>query len=37
VRSDAATFYVVFTRRILENERLVRERQWAEEVPRNLQ
>ncbi len=37
VRSDARTFFVVFTRRILENERLVRERQWAEDVPRNLQ
>ena len=37
VRSDATTFYVVFTRRILENERLVREKQWAEEIPRSLQ
>jgi len=37
VRSDATTFHVVFTRRILENDRLVRERQWAEDVPRNLQ
>jgi hypothetical protein len=37
VRSDARSFHVVFTRRILENERLVRERQWAEQVPRYLQ
>ncbi len=37
VRSDAQMFYVVFTRRVLENDRLVRERQWAEDVPRNFQ
>lgn len=37
VRSDATTFYVVFTRRVLENERLVREKQWAEDIPRDLQ
>jgi predicted acyl esterase len=37
VRSDASTFYVVFTRRILENERLLREKQWTEDIPRELQ
>ncbi len=37
VRSDARSFHVVFTRRILENDLLLRERQWAEEIPRHLQ
>jgi len=37
VRSDEKSFYVTFTRRILENESLVREKQWAETIPRQFQ
>ncbi len=37
VRSDEKSFYVTFTRRLLENESLVREKQWAETIPRQLQ
>jgi putative CocE/NonD family hydrolase len=34
IRSDAKTFHVTFTRRVLENGDLVRERTWQEAVPR---
>lgn len=37
VRSDEQNFYVVFTRRLLENEALVREKQWAETIPRDFE
>jgi uncharacterized protein len=37
VHSDARNFYVNFTRRILENEALVREKQWSETFPRQFQ
>jgi hypothetical protein len=37
VRSDEKSFYVTFTRRIFENESLVREKQWAETIPRQFQ
>jgi predicted acyl esterase len=37
LRSDEQDFYVTFTRRLLENELLVRERQWAETIPRDFQ
>ncbi|MFI5183162.1 MAG: CocE/NonD family hydrolase [Vicinamibacteria bacterium] len=37
VRSDEKSFYVTFTRRLLENETLVREKQWAETIPRQFQ
>ncbi len=37
VHSDARSFYVTFTRRILENEALVREKQWNETIPREFQ
>jgi uncharacterized protein len=37
VRSDEKNFDVVFTRRLFENEKLVRERQWAETIPRDFQ
>jgi hypothetical protein len=37
VRSDATSFLVTFTRRLLENDALVRERQWAETIPRAFQ
>jgi uncharacterized protein len=37
VHSDAKSFYVTFIRRILENEDLVRERQWSETFPRQFQ
>lgn len=37
IRSDAANFHVTFGRRILENGRLLRERQWQETIPRLFQ
>ena len=37
VRSDERNFYVVFTRRLLENEALLREKQWAETIPRDFE
>jgi hypothetical protein len=37
VRSDEKSFFVTFTRRIFENETLVREKQWAETIPRQFQ
>ena len=37
VRSDLRNFYVTFIRRILENEDLVREKQWSETIPRQFQ
>jgi predicted acyl esterase len=37
VRSDARNFEVLFTRRLIENEVLVRERQWVETIPRDFQ
>lgn len=37
IRSDRENFYVRFTRRIFENDELVRERTWEETVPRNFQ
>jgi hypothetical protein len=37
IRSDKENFYVRFTRRLFENEALVRERTWEETVPRNFQ
>jgi putative CocE/NonD family hydrolase len=37
IRSDAKAFHVTFTRRVLENGGLVRERTWQEAVPRMYQ
>lgn len=37
IRSDKENFYVRFTRRIFENDELVRERTWEETIPRNFQ
>jgi hypothetical protein len=37
VRSDAADFQVVFTRKIYEGDRLVREKTWDEKIPRRFQ
>jgi putative CocE/NonD family hydrolase len=36
-RSDLETFHYTYTRRLLENGRLVRERVWREEIPRDFQ
>ena len=36
IRSDDKDFHVMFVRRILENGRLVRRREWTESVPREL-
>jgi hypothetical protein len=37
VRSDAADFHATFTRRLFENEALLREKTWDEKVPRQFQ
>jgi putative CocE/NonD family hydrolase len=37
IRSDAGNFHIKFIRRILENSRLLRERQWQETIPRVFQ
>jgi hypothetical protein len=37
VRSDETSFLVTFTRRLIENETLLRERQWVETFPRQYQ
>ena len=37
IRSDAGNFHVTFVRRILENGRLLRKRQWQETIPRLFQ
>jgi predicted acyl esterase len=37
VRSDATDFHVSFTRRLFENEALLRDKTWEEKVPRQLQ
>ena len=37
VRSDATDFHAAFTRRLFENDALLREKTWAEKVPRQFQ
>jgi hypothetical protein len=37
IRSDAGNFHVTFVRRILENGRLLRRREWQETIPRDFQ
>jgi predicted acyl esterase len=37
IRSDRENFYYVYTRRLSENDRLVRERTWKETIPRDYQ
>jgi uncharacterized protein len=37
LRSDAEIFYYRFTRRVAENSRLIRERDWSESIPRDFQ
>jgi hypothetical protein len=36
-RSDRKNFYYTYTRRLLENRRLIREKTWKESIPRDYQ
>jgi len=37
VLSDEKDFHVIFKREIFENDKLVRQREWQETIPRNFQ